>query len=84
LVAEIAAWQAARGRDHHRRGPPGRRGRHQARPGKPTRGTAGPDAGAAWGERPGTGHTTFAWRVGAVPPSAEQRALHNPIVKNLP
>ena len=61
-----------------RRGPPHRHGRHRARPRPPARRTAGPDAGGGWGERPGTGHATAAWRVGAVPPPAEQRAHHDP------
>ena len=79
LVAEIAAWQAARGRDHQAAAarrtatdatelvlehPPA------ARPGRARAG--------GWGERPGTGQATAAWRVGAVPPPAEQRAHHDP------
>ena len=79
LVAEIAAWQAARGRDHQAAAAGrSRDGRHRARPRAPARGTAGPGAGGGWGERPGTGHATAARRVGAVPPPAEQRARHDP------
>ena len=50
LVAEIAAWQAARGRDHQAAA--ARRtasGRHRARPRPPARRTVGPDAGRVGG-----------------------------------
>ena len=62
-----------------RRGPPQRYGRDRARPRAPARRTARPDAERGWGERPGTGHATAAWRVGAIRPPAEQRAHHDPI-----
>ena len=79
LVAEIAAWQAARGRDHQAAAarrtatdatelvldhPPATR--RQGR------------APVGCGERPGTRQATAAWRVGAIPPPAEQRAHHDP------
>jgi hypothetical protein len=60
------------------RGPPRRDGRHRAHPRPPLHGTAQQDAAGGRGERPGTRHTTAAWRVEAVPPPAEQRAHHDP------
>ena len=85
LVAEIAAWQAARGRDHQAAA--ARRTATDATElvlDHPPARTAGPGADAGWGERPGTGHATAAWRVGAVPPPAEQRAHHDPTDRDPP
>jgi hypothetical protein len=74
LVAEIAAWQAARGRD--RQAAAARRAAADAtqlvldHPPTARRGAARTPGG---GNGSGTGHATAAWRVGALPPPARPR-----------